>query len=79
MNSQTKALKSKIIGGVANALSAPSQIKAKLSKSQADSDVKTIKQARAYDKAPDNADGGRAGMARSLAQDVKDRLTGKYK
>lgn len=53
------------------------QYKARTAKKQADSDVAIIKRARSYDKAPgQNNDGSisEAGMARSLAQDVKDRL-----
>lgn len=56
--------------------------KARKSMKQADSDVATIKRARSYDNAPNfNNDGSvsDAFKARSLAQDVKDRLNKKNK
>ena len=65
----------------ANLISAPAQIRAKRAMKQADKDVATIKRARSYDRAPSYDDKGitNAGMARSLAQDVKDRVSKRYK
>ena len=44
-----------------------------------DKDIKTIREARAYDKAPDEADGGRAGRIRFMVGLIKERVkkTGK--
>lgn len=66
----------------ANIISAPAQIRAKRSMRQADSDVATLKRARSYDNAPNHNNDGTlsdAFKARSLAQDVKDRLNKKNK
>lgn len=75
-------IKSTVIGGVSDVLSAPARMKALRSKQQADSDVSALKTARSYKNAPTMDKSGtptRAGMAQSLASDVRTRLTGKYK
>lgn len=81
MNPIAKALKKKVIGVTSDIISAPARYKAYKSGVQANKDVALLKRARAYDNAPSYTESGvtEAGMARSLAQDVKDRLTGKYK
>jgi len=69
-----------VINATANLISAPAQIKAAMAQSQANSDVATIKRARSYDNAPNfNNDGtvSDAFKARSLANDVTDRLKAK--
>lgn len=73
-------LKQKVIGVTSDVISSPARLKALRSKQQADKDVATLKLARSYDKAPQYDNEGnitRAGMARSLANDVRSRLTGK--
>ncbi len=74
-------IKKGVINTTANVLSAPAKLQALRSKQQADSDVSTLKRARSYKGAPSMTDSGitDAGKARSLAQDVRDRLTGKNK
>ncbi len=70
-------IKKAVINATANVISAPAQIKAMRSKMQADKDVDTLKRARSYDDAPGRNEDGSvsdAGMARSMAMDVKDRL-----
>lgn len=76
---QMHNLKKKVIGVTSDVLSLPAKYRALRSKTQADKDVSALKLARSYDKAPSYEDGTitRAGMARSLAQDVRDRLKGK--
>lgn len=76
MDKILKKVKGGVINATANVLSAPAQIKSKLSQNQSDSDYKTLKKANAYDKALD-FQGGKpteAFKARSLASDVKARL-----
>jgi len=78
-NSITKALggvKKKVIDVASDVMSAPAQIKAARSKSRADSYTKALKLARSYDKAPSYDEKGvtDAGMARSLAEDVRDKI-----
>lgn len=70
-------VKKAVINATADVISAPAQIGAARAKAQGDSDVKTLKTARAYDNAPGMEEDGTvtpAGMARSMAQDVKDRI-----
>lgn len=66
-----------IINATANVLSAPAQIKSALSQRQATSDFQTLKKANQFKGAPDFQRGQptEAFKARSLAQDVKTRLT----
>lgn len=76
------SIKSGIVGATSDLLSAPARLKALRSKQQADSDVATIKRARSYKNAPGiDAKGNPtdAGMARSLASDVKSRVINTYK
>ncbi len=75
MKPLAKALKNKIVGVASDAISAPARYKAFKSGVQANSDVSTLKRARAYDNAPDIANGGDAGRTRFMAQTVRDRLT----
>lgn len=70
-------IKRGVINATADVLSAPAKMRALRAKQQADSDVSILKTARAYKNAPNQANGGQAGMARSLASDIKDRLAKK--
>lgn len=73
-----KTIKEKITGvykGAGEVISAPvKMVKAVTSKIQADRDVDTLKRARAYDNAPDEANEGDAGRTRFMADEVRDRL-----
>jgi len=74
--------KEKIIDVTSDVLSAPARLKARKTMRQADSDVKILKEARAYDNAPNFNDDGSvtdAFKVRSLARGVKDRLNKKNK
>lgn len=76
-HSGVATLKKKVIGVTSDILSAPARMKANRVIKQADSDVKILKEARAYDNAPNFNDDGSvtdAFKVRSLASDVKDRL-----
>lgn len=77
-----KTIKQGVIGATSDILSAPAKLKAIRSKQQADSDISTLKTARSYKGAPGmdmNGNPTDAFKARSLAQDVSDRLTAKNK
>lgn len=70
-------VKSNIIDKTADIISAPSRISSSMRKSQADSDYKVLKQARAYKNSPNlNSDGSPtdAFKTRSVAMDVRKRL-----
>ena len=70
------------IGVTASALSAPQRVKSMMVSSRADSDVRVIKRARAFDDAPNfNLDGSvtDAFKARSVSWGVKERLKRKNK
>ena len=69
-----KKVGKKVVGVTSDVMSAPAKMKAGMSKMQADRDVDTMKRARAYDNAPDEANDGDAGRTRFMAQEVKDRL-----
>lgn len=72
--------KNQVINTTADIISIPTKLKARKIMKQADSDVKILKLARSYDNAPDKNDDGTftdAYKARSLARDVKERLSKK--
>jgi len=71
-------VKSKVINTTANVLSAYPQYKAFKAGVQATRDVNTLRKARSYDNAPDEANEGDAGRTRFMAQEVRDRLTKRY-
>ena len=64
----------KAIDKLSDVFSAYPRFKAWKAGKQADSDVSVLKRARAYDKAPNEANGGDAGRTRFMAQEVRDRL-----
>lgn len=67
-----------VINATANVLSAPAQIKSALSQRQSSKDFNVLKTANSYKGAPDYDNSGmptNANKARSLALDVKKRLT----
>lgn len=65
--------KMKVVNAVATIIAAPKIIKANRAESKANRDVSTLKRARAYDNAPDSANGGDAGRTRLMAQEIKNR------
>lgn len=75
--SPVKKVAKKVVNATANVMSAPAKMKAYKAGVQADRDVKVLKRARGYDKAPDEANGGDAGRTRFMAQEVRDRITKK--
>ena len=72
--SPVKKVAKKVVDVASDIISAPAVIKQKIGKTQSDRDVDTLKRARAYDNAPDEANDGDAGRTRFMASEVKDRL-----
>lgn len=75
--SPVKKMAKKVVDVASDVMSAPAKMKANRTMRQASSDVSVLKRARAYDKAPDEANDGDAGRTRFMAGVVKDRLTKK--
>lgn len=72
------AIRNKIVGTTSDVLSAPTRAFYGYKRMKADSDFNTLKRAKSYNNAPDYNPNGSvtdAFKARSLARDVKDRLT----
>lgn len=69
-------IRKKAINASANVISAPAQIKSKYISARADSETKTIKNARKYKGMPDFIDGkpSEGYKARFMAQVVKDKI-----